>query len=104
MMAPPASGPAATPMPAIADQMPSAADRRSGGKALARIVSVSGMRIALPTPCNVRAATSSPRLPASAPAAEAAVKIKSPMTNMRLRPKRSPNAAPVRMSTANVRM
>ena len=39
---------------------------------------------------------------ASAPRAEATVKIARPMTNSRLRPKRSPSAAPVRSRTAKV--
>ena len=39
---------------------------------------------------------------ASAAAAEAAVKMKIPIANNRRRPKRSPSAAPVRSSTANV--
>ena len=39
---------------------------------------------------------------ASAAAAEPAVKIARPITNMRRRPKRSPSAAPVISSTAKV--
>ena len=39
---------------------------------------------------------------ASAAAADAAVNMPTPMMNMRLRPKRSPSAAPVRTKTANV--
>ena len=41
-------------------------------------------------------------LGASAAAAEAPVKIARPITNIRLRPNRSPSAAPVRSSTAKV--
>ena len=52
---PPSSGPSATPMPAMDDHMPSAAVRRSGGKAAESSVSVSGMSSAAPRPCTVRA-------------------------------------------------
>ena len=57
---PPATGPSATPKPEIADQMPSAAPRRSAGKAAVIIVSVSGMITAPPMPSTARAAISVP--------------------------------------------
>ena len=47
---PPTSGPAATPMPLIADHTPSASPRRSGGNASASSVRVSGVTSAAPTP------------------------------------------------------
>jgi hypothetical protein len=47
---PPTRGPAATPRPAIEDQMPRATPRLSGGYAFESSVSVSGMRMALPAP------------------------------------------------------
>jgi hypothetical protein len=57
------------------------------------MVSVSGITIA----------TSSARIDgASAAAAEATVKIAMPIASSRRRPKRSPSAAPVNSSTANV--
>ena len=63
-------------------------------------VKVSGVTIAAPRPCVARAAISSPVEGASAAAAEDAVKSAIPAMNMRLRPKRSPSAAPVRSRTA----
>ena len=81
---------------------PSARPRRAGGTAAERIVSVSGITIAPPSPCTARAASSVPIEGASAAAAEASVKMPSPIANMRLRPKRSPSAAPVKRNTAKV--
>ncbi len=100
--APPTSGPIATARPPIAPHAPSAAPRRSAGTAALRIVSVSGVRIAPPTPCAARATISASTDGASAAAAEATVKIAIPIVNSRRRPNRSPRAAPVRRSTANV--
>jgi hypothetical protein len=54
---PPAIGPSATPSPEIAAQVPSAAVRRSGGKAVESSVSVSGITTAEPTPWATRAPT-----------------------------------------------
>ena len=102
--APPTSGPMATARPAIPPQAPSATPRFAGDTAAERSVSVSGVTIAAPTPWIARATTSVSMLGASAAAAEAAVKITIPIANMRLRPKRSPSAAPVSSSTANVRV
>ncbi len=82
------------------DHTPIAVPRLSSGKASASSVSVSGVTIAAPAPCTARAATSSPVLGARAAAAEEAVKTAMPSRNMRLRPKRSPSAAPVSSSTA----
>ena len=98
--APPTSGPIATAIPLMPDHTPIAIPRCSAGKASASSVSVSGVTIAAPAPWTARAATSRPVFGASAAAAEAAVKIDRPITNMRLRPKRSPSAAPVSSSTA----
>ncbi len=99
--APPTSGPSATPRPLTPDQTPSASPRRSAGTAELRIVRLSGATMPAPRPCTARAAISAPVLGASAAAADATVKIDSPMMNMRLRPKRSPSAAPVSRNTAN---
>ena len=74
--------------------------RRSGGNASASKVRVSGVTIAAPMPWDARAAISSAVEGASAAAAEDAVKSAIPVMNMRLRPKRSPSAAPVSRSTA----
>jgi len=66
------------------------------------MVSVSGVTIAPPRPCSARAAIRTSMLGASAAAAEAAVKMVSPIPNSLRRPKRSPSAAPVMSSTAKV--
>ena len=100
--APPASGPIATPSPLTPLQIPSAMPRPCGGVASDSSVSVSGKTIAAPAPCTARAAISMAVSGDRAAAALAAVKTASPMTNIRRRPKRSPSAAPVRSSTANV--
>ena len=63
---------------------------------------MSGVTIAPPTPCTARAAISQPIVGASAAAADPAVKMTIPIRNMRLRPNRSPRAAPIRSSTAKV--
>jgi len=102
--APPTSGPSATARPPIPPQAPSATPRFSAGTADERMVRVSGVMIAPPTPWRARAATSASIEGASAAAAEASVKITSPIENIRLRPNRSPSAAPVRSSTAKVRV
>ena len=98
--APPTSGPIATAAPLMPDQTPIAIPRRLVGKALASRVRVSGVTIAAPVPWIALAATSSPVLGATAAAPEAAVKIETPITNIRLRPKRSPRAAPMSSRTA----
>ena len=98
------TGPRATARPAVPLQMPRARPRRAGGTAADRIVSVSGVTMAPPTPCRARAAMSVSMLGAIAAIAEPKVKIASPTRNMRLRPNRSPSAAPVMSSTANVRV
>ena len=102
--APPTSGPIATASPLIPPQAPSTSPRRSAGTAALRMVSVRGVTIAPPRPWSARAAISTSMLGASAAAAEAPVKIASPITNIRRRPKRSPSAAPVISSTAKVKV
>ena len=100
--APPTSGPNATARPLMPPHAPRKTPRRSSGTPAERIVSVSGITIAPPSPCTARAASSTPIVGASAAAAEPAVKIAIPIANSRRRPKRSPSAAPVRSSTAKV--
>ena len=102
--APPTSGPIATAKPAIPDQAPSAAPRRSADTAPLRIVRVSGVTIAPPRPCRARAAISQSVDGASAAIAEAPVKTARPIMNIRFRPKRSPSAAPINKKTANVKV
>ena len=101
-MAPPMTGPSATARPAVPLQTPRARPRRAGGTAAERMVRVSGVTMAPPTPCRARAAMRAPMLGATAAAAEPSVKMPRPTRNMRLRPKRSPSAAPVSRSTAKV--
>ena len=100
--APPITGPSATPSPPMPPHAPSASPRFAGGTAAERIVRVRGVTIAPPSPCTARAAISVSTLGASAAAADATVKMPSPITKSRRRPKRSPSAAPVRSSTAKV--
>jgi hypothetical protein len=94
-----------------ADSDRETADRAPGAEASPRLssdtaadskVRVSGIKTAPPTPCTARAAISQPIPGASAAAAEPAVNKPSPAMNMRRRPYRSPRAAPVSSSTANV--
>ena len=101
-IAPPTSGPIAIARPPTPPQMPSARPRRSGATAAERIVSVSGVMIAPPTPCTARAMSSAFAEVESAANADAPVKSRRPSTNMRRRPNRSPSAAPVSSSTAKV--
>src|ERR671935_230385 len=76
--APPTSGPKATARPLIPPHAPSARPRFSAGTAEERIVSVSGMTIAPPTPWTARATSSATIDGASAAAAEAAVEAPRP--------------------------
>ena len=94
--APPTSGPSATAIPLTPDHTPIAMPRRSSGNASASSVRVSGVTSAAPAPCTARAATSIPVLGAT----DAPVNTVIPSRNMRLRPKRSPSAAPVSSNTA----
>ena len=87
-------------MPLTPDQTPIATPRRSGGKASASSVSVSGVAIAAPRPWVARATISRPIDGASAAAAEDSVNSEIPVMNMRLRPQRSPSAEPVSSRTA----
>ena len=68
--APPTTGPSATARPAVPLQMPRARPRRAGGTAAERIVRVSGVTTAPPTPCRARAAMSASMLGAIAASAE----------------------------------
>ena len=100
--APPTTGPKATARPLIPPQAPSASPRFSFGTAALRIVSVSGITNAPPRPCTARAMFSASTVGASAAATEPSVKMPTPIAKTRRRPKRSPSAAPVSRSTANV--
>src|SRR5207248_648731 len=69
-IAPPSSGPSATARPPTPPQMPSARPRRCAGTADERMVSVSGVTIAPPTPCTARAMSSAVAVVESAAALE----------------------------------
>ena len=103
-MAPPTSGPIAMASPAMPPHAPSATARRSGGIAADRMVRVSGVTIAPPTPWMARARISISVVGASAASAEPPMKIPIPIRKTRLRPNRSPRAAPVMSRTAKVRV
>jgi hypothetical protein len=102
--APPTSGPMATAKPAIPPQMPTIAPRRSAGKAAVRMVRLSGMITAAPSPCTVRAAIRNSAEGATAQAADEAAKRARPAAKTRRRPSRSPRAAAVMMPPAKVRL
>ncbi len=103
-MAPPTTGPSATARPVMPPHNPIAAPRFAAGNASLIRVSVIGITMAAAMPCTPRAATSAPTLGDSAAAAEARVKPSSPMQYIRLRPYRSPSAAPVSRATAKARL
>ena len=103
-IAPPTSGPSATPSPLTPAHTPRTSPRLPAGKASESSVSVRGRTIAAPAPWIARAATSASIDGASAASALAPVKTPRPIVNMRLRPKRSPSAAPVSSSTAKERV
>ncbi len=101
-MAPPTSGPMAIASPATPPHAPSATARRSGRTLADRMVRLSGVISAPPTPWMARARMSSLDVEERAAYADPAVNRTMPMMNMRLRPNRSPSAAPVSSSTAKV--
>jgi hypothetical protein len=102
--APPTSGPLATASPVMAEKIPIAAPRFSGGNAALSSARPSGMISAPPAPCSARAAMSQPASGASAQAADAAANSVRPAAYIRRRPKRSPSAAAVTSSTAKLRL
>ena len=103
-MAPPTNGPMAMARPPTAPQAPRATPRRSAGTEALRRVSVRGVTMAAPMPCAMRPTRSISTLVDTAERADAPVKMATPMTKTRRRPKRSPSAAPVRRNTAKVRV
>ena len=103
-MAPPTTGPRATANPVMPPHNPMAAPRFSAGNASLIRVSVMGMTMAAAVPCTARAAMSAPTLGDKAAEAEATVNPSRPITYIRLRPYRSPRAAPVSNATANARL
>ncbi len=84
---PPATGPSATPSPAVAAQMPTAVARsRSSSNTLISSESVAGMMNAAPAPITARHAISTSTSPANAAAVDAAAKTSSPASSVRRRP------------------
>ena len=79
VIAPPTTGPAATESPETPVQMPRASPRRCAGNAWLSSVRVSGVTSAPPAPWKTRATTSAWMLGDSAAAADAHVKIATPM-------------------------
>ena len=104
VIAPPSTGPTTTARAVTEPKMPIAQPRRCGGTAAFSSASASGMTIAAPTPCTVRAAISAPAPGASAHAAEPAANTPRPTAKTRRLPNRSPTAAAVISSTAKVRV
>ena len=95
MRRPPSSRPIAAPPPAIAPKMPNALARSGGSvKVVVSSDSAAGASSAPKTPCSARAATSSSKLWAAPPSAEATAKPSRPAMKVRLRPKRSPMRPP----------
>ena len=104
VMAPPMAGPASTATPITPLKMPSARARSSLGKAALNKAIPSGMISAELAPCAARATISATMLLDSAQAMDEAMNSEMPAANRRRRPNRSPSAAPVRSSTAKLRL
>ncbi|MHC2510002.1 hypothetical protein ACVII1_005240 [Bradyrhizobium elkanii] len=104
VMKPPIAGPMISAHPVMPLKTPSARARSSRPKAPLRIAIASGITSAAPAPCRARAAIRAAALPASAQAADATTNRPIPAANILRRPNRSPSAAPVRSSTAKVRL
>jgi hypothetical protein len=102
--APPTSGPPTTASPVTPVKSPIARPSRSRGYAAVSSAIASGITSAAPAPCTARAAISHSIPGATAHAADASVNSTRPATNSRLRPYRSPSAAPVSSSTARLRL
>ena len=83
--------------------MPTTAPRLAAGNELVKMVRLSGVTIAAPTPCTARAPISVAAVGASAHAAEAALNKIRPATYTRRRPSRSPSADAVTMPAAKAR-
>ena len=72
-------------MPELAPHIPSAEPRRSGGKPDTAPASEAGLTSPAPTPWTSREATSTPKLPASAPITAPAANTASPASPTRAR-------------------
>lgn len=83
---PPRNGPTAAPMPPNPDHRPTARPRSSRWKEAWMSASEPGVRSAPPTPCNARAAISTPAFGASPHSSEAAANHTTPTTNTLRRP------------------
>ena len=103
-MAPPSSGPTATPSPASPPQMPIASGRRLDSTAPESSESDSGMMPAPPMPWIARATISCPGSVLRAANTDATVKIAMPAMKIVRRPSRSPRPTMSRMRLANTRV
>ena len=101
VIAPPTTGPAASPMLAAPAQIPIARARRAGSAySVTRIDSVCGISAATPTAWTARAPTRSPRSGAAAHAADPTVNSATPPRNAARLPIRAPSAPPPISSAA----
>ena len=98
---PPASGPAARPMPLNPAHNPIALTRSRGwGCAATSNASEAGLSAAAPTPCSTRPVISQPIEGASEHTTDATVNTATPVRNTRLRPNRSAKTPPASSSMA----
>ena len=103
VIAPPMTGPAASPMLAAPAQIPTACARRAGSAySLTRIESVCGIRAATPTAWTARAPSRNPRSGAAAHAADPTVNTATPPRNAARFPTRAPSAPPAISSAAYI--
>src|SRR5580692_4848343 len=101
VIAPPTTGPAASPTLATPAQTPTARARRAGSAySVTSIDSVCGISAATPAACTARAPTRNPRPRAAAHAADPAVNTATPPRNAARRPTRAPTAPPPISSAA----
>src|SRR5215471_18124082 len=92
---PPSSSPTAPPAPAMAPKTPNALPRSAGSvNVTVSVDSAAGASIAPNAPCAPRPITSTAKLFAAPPSAEAAAKPTSPMISIRRRPTRSDSRPP----------
>ena len=101
VIAPPTTGPAASPMLATPAQIPTARARRAGSAySVTRIDSVCGISAATPAACTARAASRNPGPGAAAHAADPTVNKVTPPRNAARFPNRAPRAPPAISSAA----
>jgi hypothetical protein len=101
---PPSTGPKAVVRAEKPAQVPIALPRSALPKDALMMARLLGTSSAPPTPCTIRAATSTVMVGASPQATEAAVKMTTPKAKTRRRPKRSPVDPPTRTSAPSMSM